>query len=340
MTAHPPRLGRPETNIGDGNPDGARSPLRGSTSVSHPADAPASQRDASFAGLPRCLSFTADIEPSPTDRTGRRHLAATSALLDLLDEAGARGTFFVLGEVADAAPWLVRDIAARGHELASHNQTHRALAAIGPATLREEAGRSRTVLQDLSGQMVAGFRAPYFSLTPDTEWAAEVLRGAGYAYSSSVLPARCFLYNHPSAPARPFAWPCGLLELPVPVAAIGPLRLPALGGMYLRYLPHWDLRRMMARLEGPLAWTYCHPYDIDAAEPFHTNRELGLMSSFFLWANRGVTARRLRAMLQGRVSVPLGERLDEAWEMTDAVPELEAVSRGTARRLLAIAVGG
>jgi polysaccharide deacetylase family protein (PEP-CTERM system associated) len=266
-----------------------------------------------FAAVPHRLTFTADIEPSPTDATGTRHLAATAALLDLLDETRARGTFFILGTVADATPWLVRDIAARGHEVASHNQTHRALETLGPATLRAEAHRARATLQDLSGQPVAGFRAPYFSLTPRTEWAAEALLAAGHTYSSSVLPARGFLHGHPTAPRRPFAWPCGLLELPAPVAPLGPMHLPALGGMYLRYLPGWDLRRMLRRLEGPLAWTYLHPYDIDTAEPFRRSGELRLMSNLFLWANRGVTARRLRAMLAGRVSVPLVERLKEGW---------------------------
>ncbi|WP_338665669.1 polysaccharide deacetylase family protein [Pararoseomonas sp. SCSIO 73927] len=337
MTARPPRPATLDACPGSGKPaDAPAAPWGNPAAIRGTGSAPGD----AFTALPRLLSFTADIEPSPTDRTGRRHLAATAALLDLLDETGARGTFFVLGDVADAAPWLVREIAARGHELASHNQTHRALPELGPAALREEAGRARAALQDLSGQPVAGFRAPYFSLTPDTEWAADTLREAGYAYSSSVLPARCFLYNHPSAPARPFAWPCGLLELPVPVGTLGPLRLPALGGMYLRYLPTWDLRRLTARLEGPLAWTYCHPYDIDADEPFYPNRELGLLNSLFLWANRGVTARRLRALLRGRVSVPLGERLDEAWEMTHAVPQARPVPAGTARRLLTLAVGG
>ncbi|HEY8609842.1 MAG TPA: polysaccharide deacetylase family protein [Roseomonas sp.] len=268
-----------------------------------------------FAAAPRRLSFTADIEPSPADPTGTRHLAATAALLDLLDETGARGTFFILGEVADANPRLIRDIAARGHEIASHNQTHRALEALGPTGLREEAHRARATLQDLSGQPVPGFRAPYFSLTPRTEWAADALLEAGHSYSSSVLPARGFLHGHPTAPRRPFAWPGGLLELPAPVARLGPMRLPALGGMYLRYLPGWDLRRMLPRLEGPVAWTYCHPYDIDTAEPFRWSGELGLLGSVFLWANRGVTLRRLRAMLRGRVSVPLGERLEEAWDI-------------------------
>ena len=275
-----------------------------------------------FAALPHRLTFTADIEPSPTDPGRTRHLAATAALLDLLDESGARGTFFILGEVADSTPWLVRDIAARGHEVASHNQSHRELARLGPARLREEAHRARATLQDLSGQPVPGFRAPYFSLTARTEWAAEALLEAGHRYSSSVLPARGFLCNHPTAPRHPFAWPCGLLELPAPVARLGPLRLPALGGMYLRYLPGFDLRRMLRQLEGPLAWTYCHPYDIDTAEPFHRAAEIGPLGSFFLWANRAPTARRLRAMLAGRASIPLAERLEEARALAGLPPAL------------------
>jgi len=277
---------------------------------------------AGFSALPARLTFTADIEPNPADPTGTRHLAATAALLDMLDEAGARGTFFILGEVADAAPGLVRDIAACGHEVASHNQSHRALEALGPARLREEAHRARCTLQDLSGQPVPGFRAPYFSLTPATEWAADTLLEVGHGYSSSVLPARAFLHGHPTAPRRPFAWPGGLLELPAPVTRLGPIGLAILGGMYLRYLPGWDLRRLTRRLEGPLAWTYCHPYDIDAAEPFHRCPKLGLLSSFFLWANRGTTARRLRQLLQGRVSIPLAERMEEAWGMArEPTPE-------------------
>ena len=269
-----------------------------------------------FAAIPRRLTFTADVEPNPTDPGGRRHLAATAALLDLLDETGARGTFFILGEVADAAPWLVRDIAARGHEVASHNQTHRPLEALGPAGLLAEASRARATLQDQSGQAVPGFRAPFFSLTARTEWAAAVIAAAGHAYSSSVLPARGFGHGYPTAPRRPFHWPLpdggGLLELPVPLARLGPLRMPFLGGMYLRYLPGWDLRAMSGRLEGPLAWTYCHPYDIDIAEPFRRMPGMGLVSGAFLWANRRVTLGRLRALLRDRVSVPLAERLDEA----------------------------
>jgi polysaccharide deacetylase family protein (PEP-CTERM system associated) len=282
-------------------------------------------RDCCFFAVPELLTFTADVERSPCDGSGKRHLVATQALLDLLDETGARGTFFVLGEVAEAAPWLVREIASRGHELASHGHRHEPLEALSPAILLADAMRARAVLQDLSGQPVPGFRAPYFSLTPSTEWATEALAEAGYAYSSSVLPARGFLHGHPAAPRRPFAWSSGLLEIPVPVARLGPMTLPPLGGMYLRYLASWDLARMARRLEGPMAWTYCHPYDLDSEEPFGRAPGMGLASSFFLWANRGVTARRLRALLRGRLSLPFAERLAEARAMA-GMPEPAALS--------------
>ncbi|WP_426955904.1 polysaccharide deacetylase family protein [Muricoccus radiodurans] len=265
-----------------------------------------------FADLPELVTFTADVERSPTDPTGRRHGPATRRMLDLLDETGARGTFFVLGEVADSMPGLVREIAARGHEVASHGQRHLPLEALSPALLREEASRARRVLEDLTGAAVTGFRAPYFSLTAETEWAPDALAEAGYAYSSSVLPAQCFLHGHAGVPARPFAWPCGLLELPVPVARIWGHRVPMLGGMYLRYLPPFDVPIMIRRLEGPLVWTYCHPYDLDTEEPFTWDREIGLTRSLFLRMNRRITLRRLRALHAGRLSIPLAERLAEA----------------------------
>ena len=53
--------------------------------------------------------------------------ASTRRTLDLLDECGARATFFVLGWVADAAPELVREVVARGHEVASKGYYHRDL---------------------------------------------------------------------------------------------------------------------------------------------------------------------------------------------------------------------
>ena len=263
-----------------------------------------------FAALPGRLTFTVDVED---DGTGvARAAEMTARLLDLLEESQARATFFIVGTFAEAAPALVRAIAARGHEVASHGHHHRALVEDGPERLFHDLVRTRSLLEDLAGARVAGFRAPMFSLTAETPWAGDVLAEAGFAYSSSVLPARNWLHGWPGAPRRPFLWSSGVLEIPVPVVRLGPYELPVLGGMYLRYIPGWDLRRMARRLaaERPDSlWTYCHPYDLDTEAPFTRRPEAGLIGSLFLWMNRGVMAGRLRAILEGRDSVPFAERI-------------------------------
>src|SRR5581483_11122678 len=64
----------------------------------------------------------------PTDATVR----ATERLLDILDEAQIRGTFFVVGMLAERFPDLVREVHRRGHEIASHTYTHRQIFTLTP----------------------------------------------------------------------------------------------------------------------------------------------------------------------------------------------------------------
>jgi polysaccharide deacetylase family protein (PEP-CTERM system associated) len=288
----------------------------------------ASERAAhGFAALPALFTFTVDVESYPGGGTAA---APTRRLLDLLEATGSLGTFFVLDEVARADPALVREIARRGHEVASHGHVHRHLAAEGPVAFRrgmEAAGRR---LADLTGQAPVGYRAPYFSLTPAAGWAPAVLAELGYAYSSSLLPARNPLAGWPGAPHRPFRWACGLLELPVPLGRIGPLALPFLGGMYLRWLPGWRLRALSrdwaAKGDSGALWSYCHPYDLDTAERLVRRADVGALGSLMLWLNRRSTLPRLQGLLHGRKSVPFAARLAEigaqalAWTPPDLAP--------------------
>ena len=69
----------------------------------------------------------------------------TRLLLDRLDRAGVRGTFFTLGWVAERHPSLVREIGARGHEVASHGHEHRLAFQIGPKAFRDDADRSKAL---------------------------------------------------------------------------------------------------------------------------------------------------------------------------------------------------
>jgi len=265
-----------------------------------------------FAVLPAEFTFTVDVEEHGAPGSGT---PATRRLLDLLERAGARGTFFVLDEVLRQDAALVREIARRGHEVASHGQGHRHLAADGPAAFRIAILAARDRMADLLGAPPAGYRAPYFSLTPAAAWAPEILAEAGFAYSSSVLPAWNPLAGWPGAPRRPFLWPGGVLEVPVPVGRCGPLLLPFLGGMYLRWLPPWRLAQLAARWAaeeaGGALWSYCHPYDVEEEQRFVRRADAGAFGSLMLWLNRGTTLPRLEGLLQGRRSESFARRLPD-----------------------------
>jgi polysaccharide deacetylase family protein (PEP-CTERM system associated) len=257
------------------------------------------------------ITFTLDLEDHrPSEAAEARFPQATRAVLDFLSARGVRGTFFVVGEVAEHHPDLVRAVAAGGHELALHGWRHVPLTELDPAQLRADARRGKALLEELGGHGVTGFRAPTFSLVPESRWAVDVLAEAGFTYSSSVLPARSPLFGDPTVPVTPFTWPSGIVELPCPVARVGSVGLPYLGGVYLRALPRPAARALGAAARRDLAlWVYCHPYDFDPGEPFWVVPEAGRLGSRLLWYNRRHMFTKIAATLRGRAAPPLGERV-------------------------------
>lgn len=201
-----------------------------------------------------------------------RVVPSTGVLLDLLAEHGARGTFFVLGWVAERHPDLVRRIAAAGHEIGSHGWWHYRVHTIDRDTFRDEVRRSRAILEDLAGAAVTGFRAPSFSIVPGVEWAFDVLLEEGYTWDSSVFPIRRPGYGYPGAPRSHHRLSRGngtLLELPMATLRVGPLTLPAAGGGYLRQLPYGMIRAALrqASARGEPGMFYIHPWEIDVDQP-------------------------------------------------------------------------
>lgn len=263
--------------------------------------------------MPAPITFTLDLEDHrPHAAAPERYPMATRAILDHLGERGIIGTFFVVGEIAEAQPDLVRDIADAGHELALHGWRHTVLTELDPTSLLDQARRGKALLEDLGQAEVVGFRAPTFSLVAETVWATDVLREAGYTYSSSVLPGASPLYGFPGAPHDPFLWPSGLAELPVPTAGAGRYHLPYLGGTYLRVLPSPLTALVHGRGRRELPWTYLHPYDVDTGEPYWVVPDAGWMSPMLWVGRRGVLAKLDRLARSGAFGPPLRDRLDLA----------------------------
>ena len=206
------------------------------------------------------------LHPSRVDRN-------TRLLLDLFDESRTEATFFTLGCVAREHPDLVREIVARGHEIASHGMDHRMLTELTPGEFRIQARDSRALLEDLSGKRVIGFRAPSYSIGRSTLWAIDGLAETGYEYDSSVYPIRRRRYGYPEGPLEPamIEGPGGarLAEFPLPTVAIGPLRIPVLAGAFLRLLPlplsRLALERHRAGARALIV--NVHPWELDPAQP-------------------------------------------------------------------------
>ena len=197
---------------------------------------------------------------------------STMELVELMEEHGARGTFFILGWVAERQPALVRRIAAGGHEVASHGWDHRRVTTITAPEFRESVRRTRELLEDQSGQAVIGFRAPSFSIVPTREWALDVLLEEGYLYDSSLFPIRRPGYGYPGIPRDPhrIRRAAGTIaEFPPATLELAGVRLPAAGGAYIRILPEQLVTAAVARAErrGQPAMLYIHPWEIDPDQP-------------------------------------------------------------------------
>jgi len=158
-----------------------------------------------------------------------------------------------------------------GHEIGCHSYWHRPIYRLAPAEFREDTVRAKSAIEDAAGIAIRGYRAPSFSLTQGTEWAAEILAELGFRYDSSVHPIRHDLYSNPSAPRAPFHIADGALtEFPIATVRIAGNNIPIGGGGYFRAFPYayvrWGFRRLNAR-DGLSGVFYIHPWEIDVDQP-------------------------------------------------------------------------
>lgn len=203
----------------------------------------------------------------------------TDAVLQLFADAGVHATFFTLGWVGERYPALMRRIADAGHEIASHGYGHDRVFTMTPEQFAADLQKTRNILEDASGQAVAGYRAPSFSIDQRTPWAHEILAEHGYAYSSSVAPVKHDHYGWAEAPRFAFHPVAGsaFLEIPVTTVELGPQRLAAGGGGFFRILPyafsHWAISKVNQHDVRP-AIIYFHPWEIDPGQPRVANAPL------------------------------------------------------------------
>jgi polysaccharide deacetylase family protein (PEP-CTERM system associated) len=243
-------------------------------------------------------AFAAALDRNNWPKFESRVERNTHRLLDLFDEHRTRITFFVLGWVAERYPALIQELQRRGHEVACHGLTHELVFRQTPAVFREETLRSKSLLEDLTGTQVRGYRAASYSITRSSLWALDILEELGFVYDSSIFPITHDLYGIPGAPRHPHQVGSGrLLEVPLTTVRVAGQRLPCAGGGYFRLLPYslfrWSLRRVNS--EGMSAVFYLHPWEIDPGQP---RIKASLKSRFRHYTNLERTEGRLRNLLR------------------------------------------
>ena len=230
-------------------------------------------------------------------------------ILAILADGKVKATFFTLGWIAERYPAMVKRIVAGGHELASHGYGHLRASDQDLAAFNHDIVSSKTLLEDIGGQRVLGYRAPSFSIGTRNLWALDALLAAGYQYSSSIYPIRHDHYGMPDAPRFAFYpnGPGGLLEVPITTVRLMQRNLPAGGGGYFRLLPYSLSRWMMNKVnrdDRESAIFYFHPWEIDPGQPRPDG--IGLKTRFRHYVNLDQMEGRIKALTR-----------DFAWDRMD-----------------------
>jgi len=232
----------------------------------------------------------------------------TRKILEMLFEAGdIKGTFFILGWVAEKHPEIVKEIDANGHEIACHSYRHRLIYNMSPDEFRIDLMKSKNILEDITGKKVIGYRAPSYSIIKKSLWVLEILEELGFEYDSSIFPITHDIYGIPGAPRFKYKLPeNNLVEYPISTSKILGLKLPISGGGYFRLFPYWFTKMSLTTInikeKQPFVF-YIHPWEIDPDQP--KVKGVDVFSRFRQYNNLKKTVERFKKLLKDFQFTPI-----------------------------------
>ncbi len=238
---------------------------------------------------------------------------ATERVLAILGRLGTKATFFVVGWVARRHPDLVKAIQERGHEIACHSYAHHEICAQTPEKFRQDVRLAKSILEDITGQPVRGYRAPTFSVIAETLWALDILVEEGFLYDSSIFPIHHDRYGIPEAERFPGILTRGngarIWEFPISTFRLLGLNLPFSGGGYLRLLPLALVSGAIGELnrQGKPAIVYVHPWEFDPDQP---RIRASLVTKFRHYHNISRLSEKFERLLARHTFAPVSEVLE------------------------------
>lgn len=186
-------------------------------------------------------------------------------IIEFLDNLSVKATFFYLGRIARDIPSIVKMTADCGHEIGCHFYDHLRVYGMDQNVFKENVNLAKKILEDVSGRVVYGFRAPDFSITIKSYWALDILKEAGFLYDSSIYPIGIHdVYGVPDAQYLIHSFPNGLIEFPLATYEILGRRIPFGGGGYFRLYPLLLTKYFIAQInkQGHPCMLYIHPYEV------------------------------------------------------------------------------
>jgi len=250
------------------------------------------------------------LDPDRWDSLPSRVEVTTNRVLDLLDGAGVRATFFVVGWVAERHPRLVERVREAGHEIGSHGYLHQRAFELGQAGFLRDVRASMAALAGAGVTEVRCFRAPEWSINQRSLWALDVLADEGFRLDASMAPLRMVGdESYPRYPHLRRTTSRTILEVPPLVADRFGQVMPMGWGWGWRMS---STRRVLQVVEAenrqgrPAVFTL-HPWEIDSDPP---RIRLPLRLQFAHYFRLSGFADRLRDLL--RSSIVLGPISDVA----------------------------
>jgi polysaccharide deacetylase family protein (PEP-CTERM system associated) len=244
-----------------------------------------------------------DRQPSPAHwhSLPSRLEANVESILELVSQRGVHATFFVLGWIAEKYPSVVKKLNSCGHEIACHGYGHELISNLTAEQFRTDLRRARSLIENITGKAVRGYRGPGFSITSDNLWAFDVIAEEGFEYDATLYPGTHGHGGIPGLPSEPFTLitPAGyaLMEFPVSMLSIGNFRVAFSGGGYFRICPFFVLSGMIRRrnLRRGTVMVYLHPRDLDSRTP---RLSMPFKRRFKCYVNVSGASEKLRRLLE------------------------------------------
>jgi polysaccharide deacetylase family protein (PEP-CTERM system associated) len=251
-----------------------------------------------------------------------RVLKNTKVILAMLKSRDIQATFFVLGWVAEHHPEVVEAIikADKGHEIATHGHNHGLVNEQGRSEFRKDLEWAIKVIESVAGgnRKVIGYRAPAFSITPETKWAFDVMVDCGIRYDASVFPQEFqsdesaninshTIYTIKTKSAKNKG---ALIEFPISHINAPGMRI-RFGGAYFRLVPYGIFRGGIVKFHkkfGHPVIFYLHPRDLDPKQP---HLRMGMKRRFNCYTGLGSAKANLKKLLDEFEWAPVSRVLKE-----------------------------